>query len=201
MVTGLWQWESWGSDSSLTLRGRKAPHRIPSPRGGGGPARPKQGRRFRTVPFPSSTRLTQRPSIWLTVKPLMRKHHLTAGTPSQPAPPTQIKAILIGRQRDRKFLLCTGRSWLRQQEWAEAVTRGREGGRKTTLPVKLSAQLLQSTVLINSVYSPITICWWHARRRAACYRETKRNGCYFCPLELCLENQEDLTGSLKNVLK
>lgn len=81
MVTGLWQWESWGSDSSLTLRGRKAPHRIPSPRGGGGPARLKQGRRFRTVPFPSSTWLTQRPSIWLTVKPLMRKHHLTQALP------------------------------------------------------------------------------------------------------------------------
>lgn len=32
-------------------------------------------------------------------------------------------------------------------------------------------------------------------------QETKRNGCYFCPLELCLENQEDLTGSLKKCIK
>lgn len=119
-------------------------------RGGGGPARPKEGRRFRTVPFPSSARLTQRPSIWLIVKPLMRKHHLTAGTPSQPAPPTQIKAVLICRHGDRKFCFVQDATDSDSTTgWAEALARGREGGRQTTLPIKFSTQLLQSTALIN----------------------------------------------------
>lgn len=131
-------------------------------RGGGGPARPQQGRQFQTVPFPSSTRLTQRPSIWLIVKPLMRKHHLTAGTPSQPAPPTQIKAVLICKQGDRKF--CSAQDAADSNSrtgWAEGREGGtRWGGRRED---DAARQAQRSTASVNCtnqllIYPTITIC-------------------------------------------
>lgn len=109
--------------------GQEGPHRIPSPRVEEALHRLNKAvgsRLYHSLPplnWPKGLAFGWQWSHWW-------ENITTAGTsPNLPHQPRSRPSLSV--DNGTGSFCCTGRSWLQQQEWAEAVTRGREGGRKT----------------------------------------------------------------------